>query len=210
MRVFHLSLLGAAVALAGCAKEVGVSARNASFGDALQANLFAQAIEFRNGESLMEMQDLFAAENDDTVNFAFNKSELDEQARAALDRQAAWLARYTDVRVRVAGHTDLVGGEEYNDRLGLQRARAVSRYLQEKGVARNRIDAVESRGEREPVVETEEKERRNRRSVTQVAGFTHGFIGDGMDGRRALIMVRRYLSDSVEKPSGIDTSSGVE
>ena len=66
------------------------------------------------------------------------------------------------------------------------------------------LDMLESKDQ------TEEKERRNRRSVTQVAGFTHGFIGDGMDGRRALIMVRRYLSDSVEKPSGIDTSSGGE
>ncbi len=197
-----------ALALASCSTEVGVTTGSASFGDATQSNLFAQSIEYRRGDYLMEVAKRFAEETDDTVNFAFNKSILDRRTRRALDKQAAWLRANPDVRVRVTGHTDLVGGEAYNDRLGFRRARAVSRYLVQRGVARSRIDAVESRGEREPIVQTEEKERRNRRSLTEVAGFTHGFIGDGMDGRRALLMYRRYVSDSVEEPVGVATSGG--
>ena len=197
-----------ALTLAGCATEVGVTTGSASFGDATQSNLFAQSIEYRRGDYLMEVAKRFSAETDDTVNFAFNKSNLDRGTRRALDKQAAWLRANPDVRVRVTGHTDLVGGEAYNDRLGFRRARAVSRYLVQRGVAPSRIDAVESRGEREPIVQTEEKERRNRRSLTEVAGFTHGFIGDGMDGRRALLMYRRYVSDSVEQPVSVATSGG--
>lgn len=197
-----------ALTLAGCATEVGVNTGSASFGDATQSNLFAQSIEYRRGDYLMEVAKRFAEETDDTVTFAFNKSVLERRTRRALDKQAAWLRANPDVRVRVTGHTDLVGGEAYNDRLGFRRARAVSRYLVQRGVARSRIDAVESRGEREPIVQTEDKERRNRRSLTEVAGFTHGFIGDGMDGRRALLMYRRYVSDSVEEPVGVATSGG--
>lgn len=211
MRAYHITaLMGAAALLAGCAAEVGVGKRNASFGEATQANLFAQAIQYRSGESVLDMQARFVEEVDDTVNFDFNKAELDDEARAKLDRQIAWLKRNGDVRVRVTGHTDLVGGEDYNDKLGLRRARAVARYLEEQGVRRHRIDAVESRGESEPIVQTEKRERRNRRAVTAVAGFTHGFIGDGMDGRRALIMVRRYRSDNVEKPANIRTKGSDE
>ena len=210
VRLLIPALSLSALTLAGCATEVGVTPGSASFGDATQSNLFAQSIEYRRGDYLMEVAGRFAEETDDTVNFAFNKSVLERGARRALDKQAAWLRQNPDVRVRVTGHTDLVGGEAYNDRLGFRRARAVSRYLARRGVARSRIDAVESRGEREPIVQTEEKERRNRRSLTEVAGFTHGFIGDGMDGRRALLMYRRYVSDSVEEPASVATSGGSE
>lgn len=210
MRVRFLSptLAVSAALLAGCATEVGVTTGSASFGDATQSNFFAQSIEYRRGDYLKDVSNRFADETDDTVTFAFNKSNLDQRTRRALDKQAAWLRQNPDVRVRVTGHTDLVGGEAYNDRLGFRRARAVSRYLVQRGVAPNRIDAVESRGEREPVVQTEGKERRNRRSLTEVAGFTHGFIGDGMDGRRALLMYRRYVSDSVEEPAAVATAGG--
>lgn len=210
MRVRFLipALSLSALTLAGCATELGVTAGSATFGDATQSNLFAQSIEYRRGDYLMEVAKRFAEETDDVVTFAFNKSNLERRTRKALDKQAAWLRANPDVRVRVTGHTDLVGGEPYNDRLGFRRARAVSRYLVQRGVAPSRIDAVESRGEREPIVQTEEKERRNRRGLTEVAGFTHGFIGDGMDGRRALLMYRRYVSDSVEEPAGVVTAGG--
>jgi len=210
MRTNYLTpaLLAATMVAAGCATEVGVTHMNSTFGEASQNNLFAQSIEYRRGDYLREVASRFADETNDTVTFAFNKSSLERQTRRALDKQAAWLRANPDVRVRVTGHTDLVGGEAYNDRLGFRRARAVSRYLVQRGVAPNRIDAVESRGEREPVVATEDKERRNRRSLIEVAGFTHGFIGDGMDGRRALLMYRRYVSDTVEAPTSVSTEGG--
>ncbi|MEO1614023.1 MAG: OmpA family protein, partial [Pseudomonadota bacterium] len=166
-----------------------------------------QSAEYQRGAFIGEVSADFAANVDDTINFAFNRSTLDASSRRALDSQAAWLRENPTVRVRITGHTDLVGGEGYNDRLGLRRARAAARYLLRRGVARARIDMVESRGEREPVVATEERERRNRRSVTEVAGFTHGFVGEGMDGRRALLMYRRYVTDTVETPASAATTT---
>ncbi|MEM8751629.1 MAG: OmpA family protein [Pseudomonadota bacterium] len=203
-----LAALAAAALLAGCATEAGLHERGVSFGDAYNTNLLIQSAEYQRGEFLAEAKADFAANVPDTVTFAFDRAGLDSAARQALTRQAAWLRANPLARVRITGHTDLVGGEAYNDRLGLRRARAASRYLQRRGVARGRIDLVESRGEREPVVQTEEKERRNRRALTEVAGFTHGFVGDGMDGRRALLMFRRYVSDTVETPAEITVTSG--
>ena len=97
--------------------------------------------------------------------------------------------------MRVYGHTDKVGPESYNNKLGLRRARAAVRYLTSKGVARDRLDAVESQGEREPVVDTDERERRNRRTVTEVSGFLkdHPLI---MDGRYADVVYREYLKSA--------------
>ena len=77
--------------LAGCATEVGITTGSASFGDSTQSNLFAQSIEYRRGDYLMEVAKRFAEETDDTVNFAFNKSILERRTRRALDKQAAWL-----------------------------------------------------------------------------------------------------------------------
>lgn len=201
-----ITALAGVAFLAGCATEAGLHPRAASFGDAYNSNLLIQSAEYQRGEFLAEAKADFAASTPDTVTFAFDRSGLDGAARSALSQQAKWLRANPMARIRITGHTDLVGGEGYNDRLGLRRARAAARYLQRRGVARGRIDLVESRGEREPVVETEAKERKNRRTLTEVAGFTHGFVGDGMDGRRALLMYRRYVSDTVESPAEITTT----
>ncbi|MEM7543927.1 MAG: OmpA family protein [Pseudomonadota bacterium] len=194
--------------LAGCG-EAGIDRHNASWALATQNNHLVQSAEYQRGDFLREVRAQFAADTPDRVTFAFDRSSLDAAARRTLDAQAKWLRENPNVRVRIAGHTDLVGGESYNDRLGLRRARAAARYLLRRGVARGRIDTVESLGESQPVVDTESRERQNRRTVTQVAGFTHGFVGEGMDGRRALLMYQRYVSDTVEKPSvGTTTSPG--
>lgn len=203
-----LSLLAGAAMLAGCTTEVGLHENAAAtFGDASNRNALIQSAAWRRGVFLEAERARFAAETQPVVTFAFDSAGLDAEARAALDRQAAWLAANPDIRVRIAGHTDLVGGESYNDRLGLRRARAAARHLIARGVARNRIDAVESRGEREPVVATEARERLNRRAETAIAGFVHGFVGDGMDGERAKLMYTRYKTDNVEAPASANTST---
>ncbi len=202
------SLVAGLALLAGCTTEVGLhETAAATFGGAYQRNELIQSAAWRRGAFLEAERARFAAEARPVVTFAFDQATLDAEARAALDAQAAWLAANPDVRVRIAGHTDLVGGEDYNDRLGLRRARAAARHLIARGIARNRIDAVESRGEREPVIATEARERRNRRTETAVAGFVHGYVGDGMDGRRARVMYTRYVTDSVETPASANTSA---
>jgi peptidoglycan-associated lipoprotein len=132
------------------------------------------------------------------VTFDFNKSYLDSAARAALNKQVAWLKEHPYVRMTVVGHTDKVGTNAYNDRLGLRRARAVVAYLARKGISRGRLDAVESRGEHEPVVDTEGRERRNRRTVTSVVGFERHYVGDGMDGRIADRLYHKYIGGTLK------------
>ena len=140
-------------------------------------------------ESLMER---FAAEVPSTVTFAFDSAVLDEDARAALRRQATWIRQFPEVRFSVFGHTDLVGSDAYNQSLGLRRARAVVNYLVSLGVERNRLQALVSRGEREPVVATQDRERMNRRTVTTVSGFvqSHPII---LNGEYARIVQRAYV-----------------
>lgn len=69
----------------------------------------------------------------------------------------------------VTGHTDRQGSLDANDRLSLERAQAVRALLIERGFAPNRIEAI-GRGEREPVVATEDEvvEPRNRRAEVLV------------------------------------------
>lgn len=185
----------ATLVVSGCAsREAGQFDYEESFGTATTENLLVQAAYLRSDRVIQTWQAKFTREVPDTVNFAFNSYRLDAEARDILRRQAAWLRAHRDVRLRVYGHTDLVGSDGYNNRLGLKRARAVVRFLVANGVPRNRLDAVISRGEREPVVDTPDRERRNRRTVTKVAGFLRGFVGDGMDGKRAVNVYRAYVA----------------
>ncbi|TCM84468.1 OmpA family protein [Rhodovulum steppense] len=168
--------LGAAVALSGCStdsyrdftQQAGASLDDGAFGNATMNNTMVQS-----GERAMaiDLNHRFASEVDTTITFAFDSAVLDAEARATLDRQAAWIARYPNVRFRVYGHTDLVGPVAYNKTLGMRRARATVDYLVTRGIARSRLDAVVSYGETQPLVVTEGRERRNRRTVTEVWGF---------------------------------------
>lgn len=78
----------------------------------------------------------------DRVFFAENSSELSSTSTASLDKQAAWLDRFTNYSVTVEGHSDEKGDVKKNKRLSEQRAQAVRNYLSSKGVAASRIHAV--------------------------------------------------------------------
>ncbi len=57
------------------------------------------------------------------------------------------------------------------------------------------------------MVDTDDRERRNRRAVTVVAGFAQGYVGDGMDGKRALLGYSEYVRDKTEvaKPETVSS-----
>ncbi|HSF93675.1 MAG TPA: OmpA family protein [Thermohalobaculum sp.] len=188
MRIIKtLAVLATGTALAACssmtAGPAGEGPESHLFGVATDQNFNAQLAYGDPAGRIRALNDAFRAAAQDTVTFEFNSAALDSEARRALDGQAKWLKENPAVRMTIVGHTDLVGTDSYNDRLGLRRARAVVSYLVNRGIARKRLDAVESRGEREPVVATEDRERRNRRSVTSVAGFDRMYVGGGMDAR---------------------------
>ena len=135
----------------------------------------------------------------DTVTFAFNSAALDENAMAILRRQAHFIRQFPEVRWKVFGHTDLVGSNYYNQRLGLRRAQAVVAYLASQGVSRKRLEAVVSYGETRPIIATQDRERRNRRTVTEVSGF----VADApliLDGKYAQVIRREYIQSATEIP----------
>jgi len=108
--------------------------------------------------------------SDDKVKFGFDKAELTDEAKAALDAFAESLkGDNKSVYVEIQGHTDNIGGEEYNYQLGEKRAEAVRRYLSLKGVPLHRMSVI-SYGEMEPVADNKTREGRsgNRRVVLVV------------------------------------------
>jgi peptidoglycan-associated lipoprotein len=100
----------------------------------------------------LSLADLNSQRPLEDVLFAFDKSELGDTAKAALQKNAAWLnnAIRTKVRIRVEGHADQRGTNEYNLALGDRRASAVRDYLVNLGVAADRINVV-SKGKEEPI-----------------------------------------------------------
>jgi peptidoglycan-associated lipoprotein len=105
----------------------------------------------------------------DKVFFDFDKSNLRSDARATLDKQAAWLAKYSNVNVQIAGNCDERGTEEYNIALGQRRANAARDYLVAKGTAASRITTI-SYGKDRPIAlgHTEQDYAMNRNATTSV------------------------------------------
>jgi OOP family OmpA-OmpF porin len=103
------------------------------------------------------------------VNFDFDKCTLRADAIAILD-EAVRVLNGNDIRVEVAGHTDSVGTDEYNQKLSECRAKVVGEYLTGNGVSGAKISAVNGYGESKPIDtnDTAEGRARNRRTELNV------------------------------------------
>ncbi|MFZ5962127.1 OmpA family protein [Thalassococcus sp. BH17M4-6] len=207
---------GCLAMMAGCAprgdhvdghfyREAGSLVDTGDFGNATMNNTMIM-----NGDKqyTYDLSQRFASEVMTTVNFAFNSAVLDAGARDTLREQATWIRQFPEVRFRVYGHTDKVGGNSYNKALGLKRAQAVVHFLSTQGISTSRLEAVVSFGETQPLIVTEGKERRNRRTVTEVSGFVSGHP-NVLDGRYAEIIYRDYVR-SAEAPTGLTGIEGSE
>lgn len=88
------------------------------------------------------------------VYFEFDAAELNGDARMTLDAKAPVLQANPGLRIRISGHTDNRGSDEYNLALGQRRAAATKAYLVQLGVESGRIEIV-SMGEEQPAVTAE-------------------------------------------------------
>lgn len=84
------------------------------------------------------------------VHFAYDKSDLTNDSRAALDAKVAVFRTNPAMRIVIVGHTDARGAIAYNLALGTRRAEAVKAYLVAAGVTDSRIE-IDTRGEGEPM-----------------------------------------------------------
>ncbi len=109
--------------------------------------------------------------SNDKVTFPVNRAEVSDDAKKLIDEAIAQLkAENKGVYFEVEGHTDSSGPEEYNQKLGEDRAMAVRNYLHDAhGIALNRIEVI-SYGEGKPVMDNKTRENRaqNRRVVIKV------------------------------------------
>ena len=109
--------------------------------------------------------------NEDQGNFKFGKTELPDEAKARLDEVLTQLkAKPENIYIEIEGHTDNVGSKTLNERLGLERAEAVKRYLYEQHqVPLHKINVI-SYGEEKPVSPNNTRQGRaqNRRVVVKV------------------------------------------
>jgi peptidoglycan-associated lipoprotein len=105
----------------------------------------------------------------DRVFFETDSSALTATAQATLDKQAAWLNKYTNYRILIEGHADERGTREYNIALGARRASVVVNYLVSRGVDARRI-TQKSFGKERPVAICDDIScwSQNRRAVTVV------------------------------------------
>lgn len=180
---------------AGFRNDVGANVDTGDFGNATMNNH-----QYMTGEKqfVYDLSQRFASEVMTTVNFAFNSSALDQGAMETLRAQAGWIRQFPEVRFRVYGHTDKVGDSGFNKALGLARANAVVNYLVGQGIERSRLEAVVSYGETQPLIVTEGRERRNRRTVTEVSGFVSG-NPMVLEGKYAAIVYREYIQSATSE-----------
>jgi outer membrane protein OmpA-like peptidoglycan-associated protein len=171
-------------------KELGAEVDNGHFGEATMNNSLIQtgAVDYR-----IQLGRRFASEVPSTITFPFNSAALTSEARSVLDHQANWMRQFPELRFSVYGHTDLVGSPGYNKSLGKKRAQAVVAYLGSRGISRSRLDALVSYGETRPVVMTQSPEERNRRTVTEVAGFVQKGKSAPLNGKYAAVIMREYV-----------------
>ena len=175
-------------------QEAGAFIDEGAFGNPTMNNT-----QIQNGDKSFaeRLNARYAAAVPPMVNFAFDSATLYGDARAVLMEQANFIRQFPEARFRVFGHTDAVGSDAYNKQLGLRRARAVVNFLASQGVSRSRLEAMVSFGETRPLIVTGDRERRNRRTVTQVSGFVknHPTV---LNGKYASIIWREYVGSATE------------
>lgn len=196
-------LLSSAVVLAGCGNSGDqiYSAFGQETGSILDSGTFGSATlnntQIMSGEKqhTVDLAGRFANEVQSTVHFPFNSAQLDANARATLGQQAQWIRQFPELTFRVYGHTDAVGGNAFNRRLGKRRANAVVAFFASQGISRSRLEAAVSMGETQPLIVTQGEEVRNRRTVTEVSGFVrrHPSV---LDGKYAQIVYRDYVKSA--------------
>lgn len=156
------SAAGTAQTAAGQAQNAATSAAT----DARTAGTKADAVAAEVRKLLREV-----TLSEDQGNFQFGKSELPDAAKARLDQLVGQLkADPKNLFIEIEGHTDNVGSKELNEKLGLDRAEAVKRYLYTQHmIPLHKINVI-SYGEEKPVAPNNTRAGRaqNRRVVVRV------------------------------------------
>ena len=109
------------------------------------------------------------------INFDYRAAKMAPEAYEKLDRLVAIAKLSPDYEIVIRGYTDNVGSYRFNERLSRSRARIVKRYLVEKGIGPERIEAM-GMGESDPIVpnDTPEGKAANRRVEIELVPVADG------------------------------------
>lgn len=122
-------------------------------------------------ETNSKVEEKIPIPKDLVIYFAFDKSDFisDEETRKYFDKSNAYLLKYAEAELNITGHTDAVGTIEYNQKLGIRRAKALKIYFEKLGMSSSKIK-IESKGEKEPVADNNSDQGRakNRRAVITI------------------------------------------
>lgn len=104
-----------------------------------------------------------------TIYFDYDADELRDDARASLDEKIRILNANPGLRIRISGHCDDRGSDEYNIALGRRRSETAKRYLTDRGIDASRIETVTFGRERPAVMgATEDAWAKNRRDEFEI------------------------------------------
>lgn len=109
--------------------------------------------------SIRRTQDVLTATFKSDFLFDFDSATLKPGSYAELNRVANVLVQYPHTRIRVEGHTDMVGGEIYNQQLSERRAESVKSALVQRGVSPHRIVTI-GYGKSQPISSVDALNRR--------------------------------------------------
>ena len=110
----------------------------------------APQVQNKEADSLMKIY--ASMPKDLPIYFEFDESRLktDPQIDSRIAEFKSWLEKYPQSMLTVTGHTDFIGTNEYNMALGLKRAKVVQKYLEDKGIAADKI-IMTSKGADQPI-----------------------------------------------------------
>ena len=94
------------------------------------------------GVEVIRVEEGIIVEFSSSVLFAFDKSNLSNEAKSNLDKLVIVLNSHKDTDIEIQGHTDSRGSEAYNQKLSEQRASSVSAYLVSKGIPGSRLTTI--------------------------------------------------------------------
>jgi len=112
------------------------------------------------------------------IYFDYDMAELSGEARSALDSKIPVMRANPAIRIRISGHADERGSDEYNLALGQRRAAVAKRYLTDQGIDPARIETV-SYGEQRPAADGHEEAsyRQNRRAEFEITAGSDSIVG---------------------------------
>lgn len=180
-----ICLMANALLLTGCSKKTVVAtkgpdeAASADAGQIQEENLGGGFPGERLGRSRRGVSaraqaygpEGIAFESED-VFFEYDQATLTEGSRAILQKKAGFMKKHPEVQITIEGHCDQRGSGDYNLGLGQRRADSVKNYLQDLGIAGNRLATV-SYGKEQPLEPdlTEAAFAKNRRGHLVIGGL---------------------------------------